>query len=172
MKRSLLVVGFLILSVPGADLLACGEKFLVISRGTRFQRPDIVREPATILVYVNPASTLPKALERVPIEATLRRVGYRPTSVSGPGELDRALRQGGWDLIVADLADSMALIGRLHGDPAPLVLPVAYGETGSVVAQARKQFPHVLRGPVKSQTLLEAIDEMLTQRQRARSRTA
>jgi hypothetical protein len=172
MKKSLLVVGLLILSVPSADLLACGEKFLVISRGTRFQRAAPVREPAAILVYVNPASSLPKALERVPVEATLRKVGYRPTTVSAPGELDRALRQGGWDLVIADLSDSAALSARLQGDAAPMILPVAYGQTGAEVAQARKQFPQVLRGPLKSQTFLDAIDDALALRQRLRSRAA
>jgi hypothetical protein len=171
MKTTLLVVGCL-LAVPVADLLACGEKFLVVSRGTRFQRAAPAREPAAILVYVNPASTLPRALERVPVEATLRRVGYRPTTVSSPADLDRALRQGGWDLIVAALSDSTTLHARLQGGDAPMILPVLYGETGTAVAQARKQFPHVLRGPIKNQMLLEAVDDALALRRRLRPRTA
>lgn len=170
MQRTLLL-GLLVFVVAGTDLLACGEKFLVISRGTRFQRAAVAREPAAILVYANPTSTLPKALAKVPIEATLRKVGYRPTTVSTSGELDRALRQGGWDLIVADLSDSTVLIGRLQGDPAPTILPVLYAASGGAVAQARKQFSHVLRGPVKSQTFLEAVDDALALKQRLRPRT-
>jgi ABC-type amino acid transport substrate-binding protein len=170
MQVRLLVVGLLALSAAGTDLLACGDKFLVISRGTRFDRAAIARQPAAILVYVNPSSTLPKALERVPVEATLRRVGYRPTSVSSPAELEQALRQGGWDVVVADLADSAALRARLQGDAAPLVLPVVHAAPGSVLAQARRDYPHVLKGPVKSQSLVEAIDDALAHRQKLRAR--
>jgi len=98
MKKRLLAVGLLVLANAGTDLLACGDKFLVISRGTRFQRAAAARQPANILVYANPASTLPKALEKVMVDATLRKAGYKPTSVSDANALEQALRQGGWFL--------------------------------------------------------------------------
>ncbi len=159
-----------ILSGVGArgDLLACGDKFLVISRGTRYQRAAIARQPANILVYANTASALPKALERADVDATLRKAGYKPTSVSDPIELEQALRQGGWDIVVADLADGMAVSGRLQGASAPMVLPVAYNATGSDIAQAKKDYQRVLKGPVKSQAFLEAIDDALALREKLR----
>jgi hypothetical protein len=172
MSARLLVVGILAFSASGADLLACGDKFLVISRGTRFERAAMPREPAAILVYVNPASTLPKALERVPIEATLRRVGYQPTTVAQPGEFEQALGRGGWDVVIADLADSAALRGRLQGSEAPAILPVLHAATGRELAQARRDYLHVLRGPVKSQSLVDAVDEVLAQRQKLRVKAA
>jgi hypothetical protein len=172
MTVRLLVVGTLVLSAAGTDLLACGDKFLVIARGTRFERAAMPREPAAILVYVNPTSSLPKALERVPIEATLRRVGYQPTTVAQPGEFEKALGRGGWDVVVVDLADSAALRGRLHGADAPAILPVLHAATGRELTQARRDYLHVLRGPVKSQSLVDAIDEVLAQRQKLRAKTA
>ena len=49
----------------GGDLLACGDKFLVTGRGTRFQRPKNARA-ASVLIYANPASgTALGAQERV-----------------------------------------------------------------------------------------------------------
>ena len=61
----------LLIGVSSGDvLLACGDKFLVSSRGTRFQRAAVAREPASILIYTNPASELPKVLPASP--STLR----------------------------------------------------------------------------------------------------
>jgi hypothetical protein len=174
MQKKLLVVVTLVLSGIGAsgDLLACGDKFLVASRGTRYQRAAVARQPANILVYANAASALPKALERADVDGTLRKAGYKPTSVSGPTELEQALRQGGWDLVVTDLADGMAVSGRLQGAGAPMLLPVAYNVTGSELAQAKKDYQRVLKGPVKSQSFLEAVDDALILRAKLRSKTA
>ena len=174
MQKRLLVVVTLVLSGIGAsgDLLACGDKFLVASRGTRYQRAAVARQPANILVYANTASALPKALERADVDGTLRKAGYKPTSVSGPTELEQALRQGGWDLVVTDLADGMAVNGRLQGAGAPMLLPVAYNVTGSELAQAKKDYQRVLKGPVKSQSFLEAVDDALILRAKLRSKTA
>jgi DNA-binding NtrC family response regulator len=173
MKKRLLAVGVLVscAAAGGADLLACGDKFLVVSRGTRFQRAATARQPANILVYANQASTLSTTLEKAKFDATLRKAGYRPTSVAGPNELEQALRQGGWDLVVADLADSTIVRGQLQGDRAPMVLPIVLNATGSEMAQAKKDYQRVLKGPIKSQALLEAIDDALALREKLRSKT-
>jgi DNA-binding NtrC family response regulator len=152
------------------DLLACGDKFLVNSRGTRFQRAGAARQPANILVYANPASTLPKALEKVQVDDTLRKAGYRPTSVSGPNDLAQALKQGGWDLVLADLGDSAAIRTQLQGNGAPMVVPVMVNATGTEIAQAKKDYQRVLKGPFKSQAFLEAIDDALALRDKLRSK--
>lgn len=173
MRRHLLLVGVLVLasSSVGGDLLACGDKFLMASRGTRFQRA-VVRKPASILVYANPASALPRALEKVPVDETLRKAGYTPTSVADPQALDQALRQGSWDLVLADLADSTAVRDRLQGAGAPMLLPVAYGLSRSELSHARRNHPQVLRGPVKSQAFLEAIDDALALREKLQAKGA
>jgi|SRR5687768_6816088 hypothetical protein len=172
MKKRLLVVGLLVVTGAGSDLFACGDKFLVTSRGTRFQRAAAARQPANILVYANPSSGLPKALERVMVDETLRKAGYRPTSVAGSNELEQALRQGGWDLVLADLGDIAALRSRLQGRGAPMLLPVVYNATGTQIAQAKKDYERILKGPVKSQSFLDTIDDALAVREKLRSKTA
>lgn len=146
------------------DLLACGDKFLVVGRSTRFQRASVPRPPAAILVYADPASNLPAALANVPIEATLSKAGYRPTTVSSAEEFDRAMRRGGWDLVLVDVAESRGLNGRVPGDNAPAVLPVVYNPTGTEWKQARRQYPSVLRTPTKTQAFLDTVDEALSLR--------
>jgi len=94
-------------------LLACGDKFLVSSRGTRYQKAPIKREPHTILIWANPTSELPKGLSGVPVDETLRKVGYRPTTVTTAAEFDSALNRGDWDVVIVGAADAQAVSNRL-----------------------------------------------------------
>lgn len=170
--KRLLAIGLLALAATAAnDVLACGDKFLVSSRGTRHQRAPIARTPASILVYANPASELPKALTNVPVEATLRKAGYRPTSVATAEELDAALRTGSFDLVVAGLAEVQALRDRTQVTDKSAYLPVLYNASASVLKQARKQYQIILKAPTRIEAFLETIDAAvaLTQAMHAKS---
>jgi hypothetical protein len=158
----------LLLAIAGTSdtLLACGEKFLMGSRSTRFQRPARIRQPAAILIYANPALNLPRALANVPFEATLRKAGYRPTVVTSPEAFSSALSQGGWDLVLADVSDSRTLSGRTRNGKPPIVLPVLYNPTGVELAAAKKQHARILKAPTKNQAFLDAIDDALAQMSR------
>ena len=164
MRKALLALGVLVIyGIASGELLACGDKFLVASRGTRYQRAGQARETASILIYLPPTSTLPKAFERVSEEVT-RKAGYRLINVSNASELEQALRQGGWDLLLTDLADVQTVRGRVSGAAAPTLIPVAYQVTGSELAQAKKEYQRVLRGPIKTYAFLSALDDALAYR--------
>jgi hypothetical protein len=173
MRARLLVVGVLVLSGMGAsgDLLACGDKFLVVSRGTRYQRAGQGPHAASILVYLPASSSLPKAFERVSEKET-KKAGYHFVNVSNTNELDQALKQGGWDLLLTDLADSQAIRGRVNGASAPLLVPVAYQTTGTELAQAKKDYQKVLKGPIKTHAFLAALDDVLAFKAKLRTKTA
>jgi DNA-binding NtrC family response regulator len=113
------------------------------------------------------ASTIPKAFERVSEEVT-KKAGYSVTWVSNANELDQALRQGGWDVLLADLADSPEVRVRVQssGPDAPLLVPVAFGVTGTQIAQAKKEYRRVLKGPIKTYAFLAAMDDVLALRQK------
>ena len=159
MKGRLLIVLILWGAGASADLLACGNKFLVASRGTRFGKVAVARQEAAILVYANPDSSMPQAIGDVPVEMILLQAGYLPTTVSDTAALDEALSQGGWDLVLADLDDSTALSVRLSDDNAPMIVPVLYQPTRTDMAQAKKDYESVLKAPFKSQRFLETIDD-------------
>ena len=146
----------------GEPLLACGEKFRMSNRPTRLLRAPVARTPASILIYANPALNLPRALAGVPVDDTLRRAGYRPTTVASSKEFQTALDRGGWDLVLLDVADSSAAIARSPAVNPPVVLPVVFNASKAELASAKKQHPHALKGPVKSQSLVEAIDDALS----------
>lgn len=171
--RRLLVVGLFVLTGigPTADLLACGDKFLIISRGTRYQRARIAGRQAAVLVYINPASALGKALENVPVDDALKKAGYRGASVASAADLERRIAEGGWDLVIADLSDGASLRGRLpQGTTAPLVMPIAFNPTKAVFDQAKKDYPKVVKGPIRSQAFLDALDDAVAYIDKQRSK--
>jgi len=160
MKTRLVVTVLLLGAIGVAEpLLACGEKFRVGTRLTRFQQPPRARGAASILIYANPA--LSKALAGVPVDQALRKAGYKPTSVTSPKEFQAALDRGGWDLVLLDVGDSGAAIARAPVANAPVVVPVIFNASKAELAAAKKQHPHALKGPIKSQSLVHAIDDAL-----------
>src|SRR6187455_1469971 len=74
MRRTLSVL-IVVLTFAVPELLACGDKFLLTGHFGRYQRPKNARA-AAVLIYANPATGLPAALNKVPLEAVLRREGH------------------------------------------------------------------------------------------------
>lgn len=162
-KRASVALMMFCLAVSGSISLACGDKFLVSSRGTRHERANLPRE-AAILIYNNPASELPKLFESISAEAVLRKVGYRPTIVGSATQLENALRQGSWDLIVAGTEDLRALSNRVSRENVPALLPVLFNPTSSQLKQIKMEYPVLLKAPVKSQAFLDVIGDALAQK--------
>lgn len=158
MDRRFLATVLIVLSVFPAAVLGCGDKFLVASRNTRYQRAPVSRGPASILIYESPASEISKGLAGIPVDATLRKVGYQPTIVETADEFDRALARGGWNLVLVGNADAEAVAQRVKNLG---VLPVAYKPTREQLKQSKKLFPVVLQGPTKGDDLVAAVDDAL-----------
>ena len=147
-----------------ADLAACGDKFLVASRGTRFQRAGLVRRPASVLVYAAPSSRMAGTVTQLSIADALTKVGYRPTVVTDGAEMARQLREGRWDLVLVDLADAAALPPGGGTMPAPAVVTVAYDVSGNALSQARRSYDAVIKTPGRSRAVVDAVDEALFDR--------
>jgi hypothetical protein len=107
-------------AAAGRDLAACGDKFLVASRSTRFQRAGFVRPNASVVLYATPSSRLATAVTALGLPGALSKVGYVPTVVSTPETLADTLRGGRVDLVVFDLADGA--VARPGLDLAPAAL--------------------------------------------------
>lgn len=157
--------------LAGADLFACGDKFLVVGRGTRYQRPKSARA-ASVLFYASPASGLTAMLEAMPLNSVLKREGHHSTSVTTPEQLSAALADGRFDVIFADAADVPAVERLLGGRPdAPTLLPFCDGEK-SASAAAGKKGAFCVVSPPKERSMLEAIDQAVDRRDRNAVKTA
>ena len=150
------------------DLLACGEKFLVPTRGTRFSTPPPRRTDAAILLYADPASELSRTLARLSVARTLQKAGYRVTEVTTDPQLAVALNQR-WDLAVVDFSNLRVMASQGRSISAATVLPVSYALTGSELKDARAQYPFIIKAPTKAAAVLDAVDTAL---QAQRKRTA
>ncbi len=165
MKRRIVLVG-LIAAVGlwmGADLLACGDKFLVVGRGTRYQRPKNARA-ASILIYANPSTGLQVALKGVPVESVLKREGHRSTTVETPEQLSAILAGGHFDVVLAASGDAAAvekLVGE-NPDAARVLVFCVKGKDHE--SQDSVKTASCLKTPPKEWNLLEAIDKAVERR--------
>jgi len=144
------------------DLLACGDKFLVGGRGTRYQRPKNFRA-AAVLVYSNPSAALPAPLGKVSVESALTRVGHRPTTARTAEQLSALLAGGRYDIVLAG-SDVTAAVEKLLGASTAAPVVVSFCVQGAASERARRSC--AVKVPFNERTLLEAIDKAVVQRDR------
>jgi hypothetical protein len=157
------------LATVAPDLLACGEKFLVPTRGTRFSGPPPKRTDAAILLYADPASETSRALTKLSAATMLQKAGYRVTEVATDPQLAAALNQR-WDLALVDFNVLRTMTSQGRNITAAAVVPVAYMLTGAELKDARRQYPFIIKSPTRATTVLDAVDTALqAQRRRAAS---
>jgi DNA-binding NarL/FixJ family response regulator len=140
-KLGVLVV---VLGALSTDLLACGDKFLVAGRGTRYQRPKTARA-ASVLIYADPASAVAANLKKAKVESVLKLEGHRATKVQTLQELSAVVSTGRYDVILTASSDSANVQKLVKPSPdAAIVVPVDE--------------------LVKNRSLLQAIDTAVSQR--------
>lgn len=98
MKRRFLMLGAVAVAgvMMSGDLLACGDKILMSSRGTRYHRPKNFRA-ASVLIYADPAA----GMNRSKLESILKSEGHRSTAVQSFEQLSAILAGGRFDVVVA-----------------------------------------------------------------------
>jgi DNA-binding NtrC family response regulator len=142
----------------GADLLGCGDKFLVAGRGTRYQRPKNARA-ASVLIYADPSSGLAAALQKVSLETVLKREGHRSTMVGTLDQLSAILAGGRFDVVLAADSVAPAIEERIGSSPDAPVLVAFCTKTSGKEHDAGKRTACSLKAPAKEGALLEAIDK-------------
>lgn len=165
-RKSLLALGalagFLCTVQP---LLGCGDKLVLLGRGIRFQRMIATKNPATILVYLNPSSGISSADREYQLRALLKLAGHKPRAVATATELTREITSGTYDLILADYADTAALEKQITTAKAkPGLIPVMYNPSADQRAAAEKEYSCVLAPAKKNYDLLKVIDQAMTTR--------
>ena len=134
------------------DLFACGDKFLVGGRGTRYQRPKNARA-ASVLIYADPASAVAASLKKAKVESLLKLEGHKATKVQTLDQLSTVMSTGRFDVILTANSDS-ASVQRL----------VAANPDAAVVVGVDDL--------VKNRTLLQAIDKAVVARDQNLKKTA
>jgi hypothetical protein len=151
------------------DLLACGEKYIMPTRPTRFARPPAAGHDEAILIYANPGSDLSRTLTKLSVAKALQTAGYRPTLTTDPMQFAAALNAGSWDLVVVDFADVRVADGARPNRRVDAVVPVSYSLRGDQFTQARRQYPEILKEPKSTRAFLEVIDAALEKQRKTQT---
>src|SRR6266496_2308881 len=103
-----LLFAVILLGPPG-NLTACGDKFLVVGRGTRFQRGARTTHPASVLIYAPSDCVPPRSACDAKFQSVLKQAGYPSATAASAQELAGLLKKGGYEVVVADIADARAV---------------------------------------------------------------
>ena len=100
MRPGPLFVALSLMALSAADALACGDKFLTVGRGTRFQRGYVAIHPSSITLLEG------KTTGRSDLRKRLRMAGHRLEISKDLPALKSNLASGKYTVVLADLSDA------------------------------------------------------------------
>jgi hypothetical protein len=161
MRKLTLVLASILLSASTSDAEACGDKFLRVGRGARYQRAYVAVHPASLLLVARPGSSVAAALKE--LEPTLKRAGHKSVVVKDASAVAGALDRGQFNIVLADLKDVPTVEGattRTNGARVD-VLPFVEQPTSAARAAVEGDFHCVAEVPGKKTDVLGKIDELM-----------
>ena len=175
--RRLYVTALLLVGLPfldGSPATACGDKFLLVGRGARFQRAYAAVHPASILVYARPNADKTSSVADPQLLSALKLAGHKLQMLTDAAKVRDVLGAGGYDLVLTDFSDVAALDAQVQAAPSkPVLVPVMYKPTKAEVAAAEQQFACLLKASDRLSHSLGAIDDAMKVRvEGARARSS
>lgn len=173
MRRFLaLLVGVLALYSGWSVVEACGDKILMVGRGARFQRAYASLYPGKILVYTSRTGAT-AAIRDVQLHGHLKKAGHQLALAEDPAAFTGALRAGGVDLVLADVAEAPGLDSQAASAPSKPTVVYVLHETDKSKAEALlKLYACPLKSGDKANRYLSVIEDAMKARaasgQRAR----
>jgi CheY-like chemotaxis protein len=144
---------------------ACGEKFLIVGRGSRFQRGYVALHPASVLL-LNTHLTGQKDLQ-----TRLKLAGHRVQLAADAAQLREAMKSGNPDLILADVSDAPEVNGLMTSTATTaLFLPVVDGSSKTKMAELETLYkcPLTHESKSKNRGFLATIDAVLESKIKAK----
>ena len=119
MPRIALVVVALTLSVPAMypAAEACGDKFLAVGRGAKFQRAWASVYPGKLLIYSRPPGDPKNAIRDPQLHKALRQAGHNVNVIEDWSLLEQALRTVPVDVVLVDVSEASKLQGLISSSP-------------------------------------------------------
>lgn len=135
MSRTVPLVVVLALSTsalyPAAQ--ACGDKFLMVGRGAKFQRAYASLYPAKVLIYARPSSDAKSGVSNLQLHKALRQAGHTVSVIQDWTLLEQALKTVRFDVILVDVAEGPKLQALMPSSLAhPEALYVAFPSSGQI----------------------------------------
>jgi len=133
LKRGLLGVVLALVLVPLHPTLdACGDKFLMVGRGARFQRAYASVNPGKLLIYVRPSTSGKAAIRDPQFHKTLRQAGHSVSVIEDWTLLEQALKTVPVDIVLVDAEEA----ARLKS-----ILPAASGRPDTLFIAFESELP-------------------------------
>lgn len=160
----LIAVGALFLQNADAAQ-ACGDKFLMVGRGVKFQRAYASIYPASIVIYAQPQRHAAKAIRDPRLQNDLKLAGHRVLLVENDAALTRALESDKVDLVLTDVADADRTSKLGATSPSrPTVLPVMYEPTREEAKEIESRYQCRLKSSDRTDRYLVTIDDAMKAR--------
>src|SRR5262245_30491342 len=169
--RTFVALAFACLTIAATSsqvLSACGDKFLLVGRGVRFDRAYAAVHPASILIVLPLKSVKSAAVRDAQLLTALKMAGHRVDIVQQPANLADVLVRSRHDIVLAERADASA-IRNVHvtdGQPTPSVVGVLEGPSSTALAAARQELEYVLTTPQSLARILNPLDDVMQARLR------
>jgi hypothetical protein len=165
MKGIAMVLALGLLAAAPARAEACGDKFLRVGRGARYQRGYVAIRPACIILYAKPRSPLAAAMRE--LEPALKRAGHKPTLVDSPAAIASALRAGHYNLVLAGLEDVAVAQSQAVAVPVQLeVIPVLHRPSDAERTAVERDYHCVAEAPGQKSHVLAQIDDLMERMQK------
>jgi hypothetical protein len=147
-------------------LSACGDKFLLVGRGVRFDRAYAAVHPASILVVLPPKSVKSAAVRDARLLTALKMAGHRVEVVQQPANLSDVLERSRHDIVLAERADASAIRTAAEGwGPAkPAIVGVLEDPSSTTLTAARQELEYVLKTPDSLARILNLLDDVMQAR--------
>jgi hypothetical protein len=154
------------ISIGSQVVSACGDKFLLVGRGLRFQRAYAAIHPASILILLPPKSVKSAAVRDSRLVTALKMAGHRVDVVKQPANLSEVLGRSRHDIVLAERADALAIqaVAGVGGQPKPSIVGVLEDLSPAELAAARQQLEYVLKSPQSLPQILNLLDDVMKAR--------
>jgi hypothetical protein len=141
---------------------ACGDKFLMVGRGVKFQRAYAAIHPASIVIFAESQRNAAKAIREPRLQADLKLAGHRVELIESEAALARALASAKVDLVLTDAADAdrVARQGAASASK-PTVLPVMYQPTRDEAKAIEAMYHCRLNSSDRTDRYLATIDDAM-----------
>ena len=97
--------------------LACGDKFMMLGRGPRFQKVYASVYPGKVLIYAKPSSDPKGAIRNPQLPKVLRQAGHTVTVVEDWPQLEQEMKRQAIDVLLLEVNDATRLAPLLTSSP-------------------------------------------------------
>ncbi|MCI0602712.1 hypothetical protein L0156_06825 [bacterium] len=159
-----LVLAWIWVTILCTNAYPCGDKFLVVGRGVRYEQVNKSKYPASLLIY----SKETEASEE--LQSIFKKAGHRVRTVHSENALDSYLNSGNYDVVLVSFSDAPIVEEKIYAAASkPYLLPFLYNTQEADLAKAAKQYSCLLKSNLKRGSVLRTIEEIMAARLKGKS---